>query len=169
MTLPKSQSARRLRIVQLTQQRPITSQTELQALLADEGIEVTQATISRDLGALQATKVPGPGESLVYAVPGEGGDATPRSPDAASIRTDRMARVCEELLVSVDGSANVVVLRTPPGAAQYLASTIDHSALPGVIGSVAGDDTVLLVTREPDGAQSVGRRILELVNDRVRP
>ena len=66
---------------------------------------------------------------------------------------DRLRRRCEDVLVSVDSSANIVVLRTPPGAAQFLASAIDHTVLPAVIGTVAGDDTVLLVTRDP-----VGRR-----------
>ena len=63
---------------------------------------------------------------------------------------DRLRRRCEDLLVSVDASANLVVLRTPPGAAQFLASAIDHTVLPDVIGTVAGDDTILLVTRDAD-------------------
>ena len=75
----------------------------------------------------------------------------------------RLARIASELLVSVDHSGNIVVLRTPPGAAQYLASRIDHTVLPDVIGSVAGDDTVLLVTRELDGGGAVADALRELV------
>jgi transcriptional regulator of arginine metabolism len=74
----------------------------------------------------------------------------------------RLARVASEVLVSADHSANLVVLRTPPGAAQFLASAIDHSVLPSVLGTVAGDDTVLLVTRDPDGGADVVAAMLNL-------
>jgi transcriptional regulator of arginine metabolism len=77
----------------------------------------------------------------------------------------RLARVCGEVLVSADSSANLVVLRTPPGAAQYLASVIDHTVLPAVIGTVAGDDTVLLVTRDPHGGPDVAAAILRLAEN----
>jgi transcriptional regulator of arginine metabolism len=70
--------------------------------------------------------------------------------------------VSAEVLVSADSSANLVVLRTPPGGAQYLASAIDHTVLPAVIGTVAGDDTVLLVTRDPDGGAQVAAAMLSL-------
>ena len=96
-----------------------------------EGIAVTQATLSRDLVELGAVKVRRGGAHLVYAVPGEGGDAAPsgRVGDAAA-RPGCAA--CEELLVSAEASANLVVLRTPPGAANFLASAIDHSRDPEV-------------------------------------
>ncbi|CFS15104.1 arginine repressor ArgR [Mycobacterium tuberculosis] len=71
--------------------------------------------------------------------------------------TDRMARLLGELLVSTDDSGNLAVLRTPPGAAHYLASAIDRAALPQVVGTIAGDDTILVVAREPTtGAQLAG-------------
>jgi len=69
--------------------------------------------------------------------------------------------------VSVDSSANVVVLRTPPGGAPYLASAIDHTVLPDVIGTVAGDDTILLVTRDPRGGAAVADRLRVLVDGRA--
>ena len=101
--------------------------------------------------------------ALVYALPGEGGDTRPSAPADAAASVDRLRRRCEELLVSVDHSANLVVLRTPPGGAQYLASAIDHSLLPGVIGTVAGDDTVLLVAAEATGGRVVATALLALV------
>jgi transcriptional regulator of arginine metabolism len=169
VSLPKTMSARRLRIVELLERHQVRSQAELVALLEADGIEVTQATVSRDLDELRATKVPDGAGELVYAVPGEGGDATPRPPDPEVTGGSRLARIGAEILISADSSGNIVVLRTPPGAAQYLASVIDHTVLPQIIGSVAGDDTVLLVTREPDGGAEVAERILDLINQRVRP
>jgi transcriptional regulator of arginine metabolism len=71
-----------------------------------------------------------------------------------------MVRRLAELLVSADHSGNLVVLRTPPGGAHFLASSIDHSLLSTVIGTIAGDDTVLLVTREPDGGATVADELL---------
>lgn len=168
MTVPKSMSARRLRIVELLERHAVRSQAELMTLLEADGIEVTQATVSRDLDELRATKVPTQAGDLVYAVPGEGGDSSVRAPDLDAVRGSKLARVGAELVISVDSSANLVILRTPPGAAQYLASTIDHTVLTGVIGTVAGDDTVLLVTRDPDGGTEVAQRILALVNERAR-
>ena len=77
-----------------------------------------------------------------------------------------LARLSEELLVSAEASANLVVLRTPPGGAQFLASAIDASVVPAVLGTIAGDDTVLVVTREPDGGQAVAERFLALAAGR---
>jgi transcriptional regulator of arginine metabolism len=114
-------------------------------------------------------KVRGDGGSLVYALPGEGGDARPRPPQDAAAAVERLRRRSEELLVSVDHSGNVVVLRTPPGGAQFLASAVDRTVLPDVIGTVAGDDTVLLVTRAADGGAEVARDLLALVEHRAGP
>lgn len=169
MTVPKSMSARRLRIVEILERHPVRSQAELKEHLSADGIEVTQATLSRDLDELRAVKVAGPGGELVYAVPGEGGDSTPRPPDLDAARGTKLARIAEELIITVDHSGNLVVLRTPPGAAQYLASAIDHTILTEVIGTVAGDDTVLLVTRAVNGGAAVADTILTMINERVRP
>ncbi|TAK71183.1 MAG: arginine repressor [Actinomycetota bacterium] len=161
MTAPKTRTARRQRIVDLLGSRPVVSQAQLGQLLAAEGFAVTQATVSRDLDDLGAIKVDGPDGVAVYAVPADGGDPPAGDLDAAG--RGRLARVAAQLLVSADHSANIVVLRTPPGAAQYLASALDHAVLPTVIGTVAGDDTVLLVTRDPQGGQQVASAILDLV------
>jgi transcriptional regulator of arginine metabolism len=142
----------------------VSSQAALAELLAADGFAVTQATLSRDLDELGAVKVTTAAGALVYAVPAEGGDTRPQAPEADS--TARLAKVAQDVLVGVDSSANVVVLRTPPGGAQYLASAIDRSAWPEVIGTVAGDDTVILITRAPDGAAAVAAAILSLVEPR---
>ena len=114
-------------------------------LLAAEGIEVTQATLSRDLEELGAVKLRGADGGVgAYVVPEDGSPVR-----GVTGGTERMSRLLGELLVSTDASGNLAVLRTPPGAAQYLASAIDRAALPYVVGTIAGDDTVLVVAREP--------------------
>ena len=121
------------------------SQSELAALLADDGIDVTQATLSRDLEELGAVKLRGAdGGTGVYIVPEDGSPVR-----GVAGGTDRMSRLLSDLLVSTDASANLAVLRTPPGAAHYLASAIDRAALAEVVGTIAGDDTIMVVAREP--------------------
>jgi transcriptional regulator of arginine metabolism len=161
--VPATKNARQRRIVDLLARHPIRSQSELADLLARDGVTVTQATLSRDLVDLDAVKVRGAGGVLVYAVPAEGGDRTPR-PGAAETpgAETRLARLLGDLLVSADASANLVVLRTPPGAAQFLASALDHAELRSVLGSIAGDDTVLVIARDPDGGREVAERFLAL-------
>ncbi|RJK96696.1 arginine repressor [Vallicoccus soli] len=166
---PATKAARHQRIAALLARHPVRSQPDLARLLADEGLSVTQATLSRDLDELGAVKVRGGSGGLVYALPGEGGDARPQPPEDTAVAVERLRRRSEELLVSVDHSGNVVVLRTPPGGAQFLASAIDHTVLPEVIGTVAGDDTVLLVTRAVDGGAAVARDLLALVETRTAP
>jgi transcriptional regulator of arginine metabolism len=164
MTVAHSKPARHQRIVGLLGQTRVRSQGELVALLAADGFQVTQATLSRDLDELGAVKVRDAQGGLCYAVPGEGGDTTPRPAPDEPGEVERLRRRCEDLLVSVDSSANIVILRTPPGGAQFLASTIDHTVLPEVMGTVAGDDTILLVTRDPLGGAAVAARLLALAD-----
>jgi transcriptional regulator of arginine metabolism len=137
--------ARQARIVELVANMGIRSQTELAKLLAGEGIEVTQATLSRDLDELGAVKLRGAdGGAPIYVIPEDG--APVRGVQGG---TSRLSRLLAELLVSADFSANLTVLRTPPGAAQFLASAIDRAALHEVVGTIAGDDTVMVIVREP--------------------
>jgi transcriptional regulator of arginine metabolism len=159
---PTTKIARQRRIVDILRRTAVRSQTELAELLTADGLAVTQATLSRDLVELGAVKVRHTGGGLVYAVPGEGGDRTPWSGVDQEILDSRLARLCEDLLVTAEASANLVVLHTPPGAAQFLASAIDHSVLPEVLGSIAGDDTVMVVTRDPSGGDAVAARFLAL-------
>jgi transcriptional regulator of arginine metabolism len=145
MTAPVTRTARHARISALIRQRPVRSQIELAELLAADGVQVTQATLSRDLEELGAAKVRGTdGGPAVYVIPDEG--EPPMRP--AEQAPARLVRLLRELLTGTDASGNLVVLRTPPGAAQFLASALDRSGLPEVVGTIAGDDTILVVARE---------------------
>jgi transcriptional regulator of arginine metabolism len=151
-----TKAARHARIAALVNAQPVHSQSELGRLLAEEGVEVTQATLSRDLDEIGAVKVRRPGAGTVYAVPDE--------PPGPALRAlggpdGRISRLASELLVSVEASANLVVLRTPPGGAQLLASAIDRSDLDDVIGTIAGDDTVLVIARDPAGGAELAERL----------
>jgi transcriptional regulator of arginine metabolism len=140
-----TRAARQARIVELVSNVPIRSQTELAKLLAAEGIDVTQATLSRDLDELGAVKLRGAdGGAPIYVIPDDGSPIR-----GIQGGTSRLAKVLGELLVSADASANLTVLRTPPGAAQFLASAIDRAALHEVVGTIAGDDTIMVIAREP--------------------
>ena len=144
MTSP-TRVGRQARIVSILSSESVHSQTELAAMLAGEGIDVTQATLSRDLEELGAVKLRGADGGVgVYVVPEDGSPVR-----GVSGGTERMSRLLGELLASTDASGNLAVLRTPPGAAHYLASAIDRAALPYVVGTIAGDDTILVVAREP--------------------
>lgn len=152
---PHTKAARQARIAELVLASEIRSQQDLADLLAAEGFQVTQGTLSRDLVDLGAVKIRnGEGDS-VYALPGAG------SLDLQGRRT-RLAQVCADLLLSAEASTNLVIVRTPPGAAQYLASAIDSAGLERVLGTIAGDDTILLVARAADGGQALAERLLAL-------
>jgi transcriptional regulator of arginine metabolism len=161
MTSPATKPARHALIRRLVSNHAVHSQAELLDALAAEGVSVTQATLSRDLEELRAHKVRTADGSLHYALPPEGTTA-PVSSGGAEQLAARLTRLCGELLVRADASANIVVLRTPPGAAQFLASAIDESVLPQVLGTIAGDDTVLVVTTAADGGAAVAERFLDL-------
>jgi transcriptional regulator of arginine metabolism len=162
---PATKNARQQRIVDLVSHHEVHSQTELADLLDAEGLRVTQATLSRDLVELDAMKVRSASGDLVYAVPGEGGDRRLAAPAGSEAAHQRLARLCGELLVSVDTSANLVVVRTPPGAAQFLASAFDKTERDDVLGTIAGDDTVLLISREPTGGEALATAILSLTKE----
>ncbi len=160
--IPATKAARQQLIVELLGRNPVRSQPELATLLAEAGVAVTQATLSRDLVELDAVKVRHPAGGLVYAVPAEGGDRSPR-PAVESVAAEaRLARLCGELLASAEASANLVVLRTPPGAAQFFASAIDHAELGAVLGTIAGDDTVMVIARDPRGGTALAQRFLAM-------
>ncbi|WP_327009569.1 arginine repressor [Dactylosporangium sp. NBC_01737] len=150
MSTPVSKAARHDRIAALIRGSAVRSQTELAELLSGDGIQVTQATLSRDLEELRAVKVRGE-----YLIPEDGERALRPAEEAPT----RLIRLLRELLTGVDCSGNLVVLRTPPGAAQFLASAIDRTGLPDIVGTIAGDDTIMVVAREapdPQGRPSAG-------------
>ena len=167
--IPLTKSARQQKIVDLLSRQPVRSQTELAELLAEAGVHVTQATLSRDLVELDAVKVRIPSGALVYAVPAEGGDRTPVVAQDTVAAEARLTRLLGELLVSVDASANLALLRTPPGAAQFLASAFDRIESDDVLGTVAGDDTLLVISRRPDGGQALAQRFLAQANRATAP
>ena len=162
-TAPLTKAARQARIVELLGSRSVGSQTELGRLLADAGLVVTQATVSRDLDELGAVKVRTPA-GMAYVVPEEN---APRGGTTEAVDA-RLGRLLEELLVSAEPTGSCVVLRTPPGGAHFLGSALDRAGLPEVAGTVAGDDTVLLVTRTPatPEANALATRLLRLAEGR---
>jgi transcriptional regulator of arginine metabolism len=158
---PTTKAARHARIVAVLAEQQVRSQAELAALLEAAGVHTTQATLSRDLDELGAVKLRAPDGGLpIYVVPDDD------TPLAARVADDdppqRLARLLAELLVSVECSANIVVLRTPSGAANFLASALDRARLPELIGTVAGDDTILVVSRDPNGGARLVERFLAL-------
>ena len=167
--IPLTKNARQQKIVEILGRHQVRSQGELAELLTGAGVTVTQATLSRDLVELDAVKVRLPSGALVYAVPAEGGDRTPVVAHDSAAAEARLARLLGELLVSADASANLALLRTPPGAAQFLASAFDRTELEDVLGTVAGDDTVLVISRRPDGGQALAQRFLALANGAPPP
>jgi transcriptional regulator of arginine metabolism len=152
MTTPMTRAARHARIVQLVRLVPVRSQTELAELLGEDGIIVTQATLSRDLEELGAMKIAG-----AYLIPEDG-----RPPLIATDQgPTRLRRLLHELLTGVDASGNIAVLRTPPGAAQFLASALDRSGLSDIVGTIAGDDTILVVARDVTGGKALADKLAE--------
>ena len=159
---PLTKAARQARIVELVSAHAVRSQTELAGLLAAEGVAVTQGTLSRDLEELGAVKLrTADGGVPAYVVPAAG--ETPSVRPATDPTQSRLTRLLAELLVAADSSGNLAVLRTPPGAAHFLASALDRSGLPDVVGTIAGDDTVLVVARTADG----GADLAEQLRDRA--
>jgi transcriptional regulator of arginine metabolism len=147
-----SRTARQTRVVDLLRSHDVRSQGELLSLLSRDGVEVTQATLSRDLVEVGAVKVR-KGRQLVYALPDPGGPlVSAAGSDALPVRLHRAA---DELLVSARRAGNQVILRTPPGAANYLASCIDQAHLADVLGTIAGDDTILVIGTSPAAARGL--------------
>jgi transcriptional regulator of arginine metabolism len=159
---PSTKNSRHQLIVELLAGHEVRSQPELLELLVRHGMQVTQATLSRDLVELDASRVRTQSGALVYAVPAEGGDRRPAAPGETAASGHRLSRLLADLLVSAEASANLVVLRTPPGAAQFLASAMDKVEYTDVLGTIAGDDTVLVMSRRPQGGDEIARRLLAL-------
>jgi len=135
-----SKVQRQHRLARLLEEQPVSNQPQLVDLLAAEGIAATQATVSRDLDELGAVKVRVPGGVSVYAIP--------ELPSDRVAPENQLKRVMGEWVVEVAPSANLVVLRTPPGSAHVVASALDRTGLSDVAGTVAGDDTVRVVAAE---------------------
>jgi transcriptional regulator of arginine metabolism len=191
---PATKAARQAQIAGILAHAQVRSQEELAGILADRGVHVAQATLSRDLEELGAVRLRGPAGALVYALPGDPGGpgswpggvgatgsestaghgaagAGPAGPAVAGGVepgfSGTLPRVAAELLVSAEASANLVVLRTPAGGAQLLASALDHAEWPAILGTVAGDDTVLVIARDPAGGDVLARALLRQAERRT--
>ena len=153
---PLSREARRGRILGCLRSRRVKSQFDLQDLLAKEGVHVDQATLSRDLRGMRVLKGP-----EGYELPP---DASPAADDAELALWSAVHGWLREAVAA----QNLVVLRTPPGGANPIALALDRVAWKEVLGTIAGDDTVLLVTRTEADARRVARALLDLRQERRR-
>ena len=149
-----AKTQRQHRIARLLAEHPVGSQTQLVELLAADGVVATQATVSRDLEEIGAVKVRVPGGESVYAVPELSRDRLAPS--------EQLRRVLADWVAQVSHSGNLVVVQTPPGCAHVVASALDRSGLDGVLGTVAGDDTLLIVAEERTSGAALARRISQL-------
>ncbi|MCA1656453.1 MAG: arginine repressor [Actinobacteria bacterium] len=149
-----AKAQRQHRVSRLLEHHAVTSQGQLVELLAADGVVATQATVSRDLEELGAIKVRASGGEPVYAIP--------ELPKDQVAPENHLRRVLGEWVVEVSHSANVVVLRTPPGSAHVVGSAIDRAGLEEVIGTVAGDDTLLVVAAERVGGAGVAQLLAGL-------
>lgn len=149
-----SKTQRQHRIAGLLEQHSVTNQGQLVELLAADGVVATQATVSRDLDDLGAIKVRVRGGEPVYAIP--------ELPKDQIAPEDHLRRVFGDWVVDVASSRNVVVLRTPPGSAHVVASALDRANLDEVLGTVAGDDTLMVVVGESTTGAVVADRLRDL-------
>jgi transcriptional regulator of arginine metabolism len=145
---------RQHRILRMLEETPVSSQAQLTQLLEAEGIVATQATVSRDLEEIGAVKVRIPGGTMAYAIPDFTRERAPSD--------DHLKRLMSEFVVEVAHSGNLVVLRTPPGSAHVVASALDRATPPSILGTVAGDDTVLCVCKESVGGAEVAAELAAL-------
>jgi transcriptional regulator of arginine metabolism len=149
-----SKAQRQHRIERILEQHSVANQAQLVDLLAADGVVATQATVSRDLEEMGAVKVRVPGGETVYAVP--------ELPKDRIAPEDHLRRVFGDWVVEVAHNTNIVVLRTPPGSAHVVASALDRAGLPDVLGTVAGDDTIMLAVAEGTSGAAVAERMRAL-------
>ncbi len=144
-----SVTARRAKAISLIKAGLIHSQSDLVKHLKKAGFAVTQATASRDLEEIGAVRARN-----------SAGDSVYRISDSDDESISRTMPVPSDLIISVESSGNLAVVRTPPGGAQLLASSLDHSGISEIIGTIAGDDTVLVVSRKATGGAQLARELV---------
>ena len=149
-----SKVQRQQAIARIIEHQQVSSQPQLVELLSEAGIAATQATVSRDLDDLGAVKVRVPGGQTVYAVP-------EFAPERVA-PLDQLRRVMGEWVAEVNHSGNLVIVRTPPGCAHVVASALDRSGIDGLLGTVAGDDTMMCVATEVVGGVQLAATLREL-------
>jgi transcriptional regulator of arginine metabolism len=159
MKYSESRTARQHLIQEVLANKIIASQNELLVELKKKGFEVTQTTLSRDLDDLGAIKTDNKNGQVKYSIPVSDPD---RIGDSGGAR-NRLEKLASDLVVGVDHSGNLAVIHTPAGAAQFVASIVDHADLENVIGTIAGDNTVLVITKGLKDGESVASHIWEFV------
>ncbi len=152
MSIGKVQRQHRIGLI--LEHNAVCTQEQLVELLFADGVEATQATVSRDLEEMGAVKVRVAGADPVYALPD--------LPSRQIAPESHLRRVLGDWVVEVAWSGNLVVLRTPPGSAHVVGSALDRSGFEGIIGTVAGDDTVLVIADEDHGGKAIGSRLREV-------
>ena len=149
-----SKASRQHLIVRLLAEQAVASQQQLVDLLEAVGVPATRATVSRDLDSLGAVKVRVSGGATVYAIP--------EHPVERITPQDHLRRVMGEWVADIGSSGNLVMVRTPPGSAHVVASAIDRSGLEQVLGTVAGDDSLIVVTTEGTSGAALADLLREL-------
>jgi transcriptional regulator of arginine metabolism len=144
-----SKSQRHAEIRELIRRHDVGSQEELRQLLLKRGSDVTQSTLSRDLRELRLARIPGPDGTVRYAEPDSQDDA----------RTPTLEGLLPQLFVSVDGVSELILLRTLPGGAQAIAEAVDNREWPELLGTIAGDDTILMICRSAKAREKLAKRI----------
>lgn len=181
-TAPSTKAARQAKVAGILAEtsKRVRSQDELLDRLAEQGVIVTQATLSRDLDEIGAVRLRGTDGVLFYALPSDRPESQPPHPAVLGAQAygllnglsgaaiAALSKVATDLLLSAEASGNLVVLKTPPGAAQLMGSMIDRSGMTAVLGTVAGDDTVLVVARDPAGGNELAEMFLHLAERRAR-
>lgn len=147
--------ARLSRLRALLEQEQFSSQQELADALAAQGFRVSQSTLSKDLEHLGAIRRRRADRTLVYALSADGDDR--------HAARSKLARLSLELLQSLQSAGNQLVLRTPPGAAQYFAAALDVAQLTGVMGTIAGDDTILVIATDESAARAVAAEVEDMM------
>ena len=149
-----TKTQRQAKITELLEKQVISTAAQLVNLLQIEGWAVTQATVTRDLQELGSIKIRDENGSrrIVLA----------DTPKIAPAPVDHLRRMMGEWVISVERSSNLVVVRTPPGCAHVVASALDRSALSGVLGSIAGDDTVLIIASDTLGGEGLAQQLRAL-------
>jgi transcriptional regulator of arginine metabolism len=146
-------AGRQRKIVGVLREVPVTSQTQLVKILRSSGYPATQATVSRDLDELGAVKVRRDGK-VAYALPG----------DSATVPAgDAYGRMFGESILELESTGNLVVVKTPPGHAGMVGGALDRIGIEGVAGTVAGDDTIIVICKQGVMPRKVERRLRSLV------
>ena len=141
-------------ILELVRTQRVTSQEHLRELLVERNVDVTQATVSRDIRELRLVKLHDADGHASYSLPPEAWDQTPP-----------LQRLLSTLFIGAEGTGTLLVVKTLTGGAQPLAVALDWEEWPEVLGTLAGDDTILLILRSPDHTAAVQRRLEELAGE----